>query len=112
MSINDNGKLYRATTFGAMLVFDVGAQRELDPRLDLRNHSPTGFSWGYNGSGCAQLALALLCDVLQDDERAKRLYQRFKEFTVATVPRDQPFEITELKVLEIVDTLEREFAEV
>ena len=34
----------------------------LDPRLDLANHSPTGFEWGYGGSGPAQLALALLAD--------------------------------------------------
>ena len=32
--------------------------RALDPRFDLWNHSPTGFEWGYGGSGPAQLALA------------------------------------------------------
>ena len=32
--------------------------RRLNPRLDLWNHSPTGFEWGYSGSGPAQLALA------------------------------------------------------
>jgi Family of unknown function (DUF6166) len=32
--------------------------RRLNPRLDLWNHSPTGFEWGYGGSGPAQLALA------------------------------------------------------
>lgn len=31
-------------------------------RLDLANHSPSGFEWGYMGSGPAQLALALLAD--------------------------------------------------
>src|SRR5467141_965015 len=30
--------------------------------LEARNHSPTGFAWGYGGSGPAQLALALLID--------------------------------------------------
>lgn len=34
--------------------------RSLNPRLDLFNHSPTGFEWGYGGSGPAQLALAIL----------------------------------------------------
>ena len=34
--------------------------RPLDPRLDLCSHSPSGFEWGYGGSGPAQLALALL----------------------------------------------------
>jgi hypothetical protein len=39
-------------------------ERPLTPRLDLWNHSPTGFEWGYGGSGPAQLALALLADHL------------------------------------------------
>jgi hypothetical protein len=51
---------------------------ELNPRTDLRNHSPTGFEWGYEGSGPAQLALAILCDFLQDDRKALEYYQDFK----------------------------------
>jgi len=43
--------------------------RPLNPRLDLWNHSPTGFEWGYGGSGPAQLALALLADHFGDDQR-------------------------------------------
>lgn len=31
-------------------------------RLEIRSHSPTGFEWGYGGSGPAQLALAILAD--------------------------------------------------
>jgi hypothetical protein len=50
----------------------------LDPRFDLWNHSPTGFEWGYGGSGPAQLALALLADHLGDDEQAIALHQDFK----------------------------------
>ena len=34
--------------------------KPLGPRLDLFNHSPTGFEWGYFGSGPAQLALAIV----------------------------------------------------
>lgn len=52
--------------------------RELNPRNDLRNHSPTGFEWGYNGNGTAQLALAILCDCLGDDSKALEYYQEFK----------------------------------
>lgn len=59
----------------------------LDPRLDLRNHSPTEFEWGYGGSGPAQLALAILADYLGDDEQALNLYQRFKWVVVAGLPR-------------------------
>ena len=60
--------------------------RRLNPRFDLWNHSPTGFEWGYNGSGPAQLALALLADHCQDDEQALNLYQRFKWTVVAGLP--------------------------
>ena len=51
----------RANGPGSARVF-VERGDELDPRFDLRNHSPDGFEWGYYGSGPAQLALALLCD--------------------------------------------------
>lgn len=61
----------------------------LDPRHDLRNHSPDGFQWGYGGSGPAQLALALLCDALGDDKAAVRLYQRFKFGVIAQLGRDE-----------------------
>jgi hypothetical protein len=52
--------------------------RPLDPRYDLANHSPDGFQCGYGGSGPAQLALAILADALDDDEKALNLYQKFK----------------------------------
>ena len=48
-----------------------GVARPLDPRLDLRNHSPTGLNWAYGGSGPAQLALALLADALGPDVNAR-----------------------------------------
>ncbi len=55
-------------------------------RLDLATHSPTGFEWGYSGSGPAQLALALLADALGDEEQALALYQSFKWQVVAVLP--------------------------
>ena len=58
----------------------------LDPRFDLWEHSPTGFEWGYGGSGPAQLALALLADHLGDEERAIALHQTFKWAVVAKLP--------------------------
>jgi hypothetical protein len=36
--------------------------RPLALRLDLVDHSPTGFEWRFRGSGPAQLALAILAD--------------------------------------------------
>lgn len=49
----------------------------LDPRFDLRQHSPDGFEWGYGGSGPAQLALALAASRLPG-ELASTVYQRLK----------------------------------
>jgi hypothetical protein len=60
--------------------------RSLNPRLDLWNHSPTGFEWGYGGSGPAQLALALLADHLGDEDEAVALHQDFKREVVAGLP--------------------------
>ena len=60
--------------------------RPLNPRLDLWNHSPTGYEWGYRGSGPAQLALALLCDHLGDDEESVALHHDFKRVVVAQLP--------------------------
>jgi hypothetical protein len=54
----------------------------LEPRLDLRDHSPTGFEWGFSGSGPAQLALALAATRLPDRE-ALAVYQDLKRALVA-----------------------------
>jgi hypothetical protein len=62
--------------------------RPLNPRFDLRHHSPTGFEWGYAGSGPAQLALALLADHLGDDEQALDVYQQFKLAIIGSLPSD------------------------
>lgn len=59
----------------------------LNARFDLREHSPTGFEWGYEGSGPAQLALAMLADHLADDDKARELYQEFKRCVVARLPK-------------------------
>ena len=75
----------------------------LDPRLDLWNHSPTGFEWGYGGSGPAQLALALLADQLSDDE-AVELHHEFKREVVAKFdPRG--WTLTGEQIQEAVDAL-------
>jgi hypothetical protein len=61
----------------------------LNPRLDLWNHSPSGFEWGYGGSGPAQLALAILADHLGDGELAVELHQEFKFQVVARLQRER-----------------------
>jgi len=56
----------------------VPERHQLPLQLEVRNHSPTGFAWGYGGSGPAQLALALLVDALGDADLAIAHYQEFK----------------------------------
>lgn len=65
------------------VVDDSGKHRELNPRRDLADKSPDGFQWGYEGSGPAQLALALIADATGDDRLALRTYQEFKRRFVA-----------------------------
>jgi hypothetical protein len=79
-----------------------GRWQRLRIRLDLFNHSPTGFEWGYAGSGPAQLALAMLADALKDDEKAVQLHQKFKFKVIAMLDRDAPWEITQEQVLQFV----------
>lgn len=71
--------------FGVTKVMVDG--RPLRFRRDLKCHSPAELEWGYGGAGPAQLALAILADYLDDDQETLNLYQRFKWFTIAELPR-------------------------
>jgi hypothetical protein len=80
----------------------------LDPRPSQRlwNHSPTGYEWGYAGSGPAQLALALVLDATGDPAVALRTYQWFKFAAVACW--DQEWEVTAGRIQEWVEQATRE----
>ena len=56
------------------------------PRRLVR-HSPSGFEWGYLGSGPADLSLNILL-LFTSEEAADALYQTFKSEFVANVPRE------------------------
>lgn len=90
----------------AVTVTDGTGCRGLDPRFDLRKHSPTGFEWGYGGSGPAQLALALAADVLGNDEAALDVYQRLKFRVVGRLPADG-WTLTEAELADTLRTLAR-----
>jgi Family of unknown function (DUF6166) len=77
-------KRYAGTRSGSAVDVTVDG-RPLNPRFDLWNHSPSGFEWGYGGSGPAQLALALLADCLGDDA-ALQVYQHYKRTVIASLP--------------------------
>lgn len=67
------------------------------------HHSPTGFEWGYSGSGCADLALnvlnafippgkdnlpAVTCYKGECSQTAWDLHQGFKQEFIATMPKN------------------------
>ena len=80
-------------------------------RLDLFNHCPSGFGWGYGGSGPAQLALALLANALDDDDRAVRLHHAFKFKVVAAWPEGERWWITAEQIAAVVKVIEKENAQ-
>lgn len=65
----------------------------LDPKLDVINHSPTGFEWGYSGSGPAQLALAIMINEFGDKDDYNNFhpcsYQELKDALIATITTDR-----------------------
>jgi hypothetical protein len=85
---------------------DDGPPRPLNLRLDIRAHSPTGPEWSYAGSGPAQLALALLADVLGDDEQAQLRYQDFK-FKVVGRMTYEGWTLTEQEIRDKLAEIER-----
>jgi hypothetical protein len=65
---------------GAVVTVD-GAP--LNPRLDIKRFSATGFEWTYEGDGPRQLALALLADHLGDPRQALARTEQFMQDVVA-----------------------------
>lgn len=77
-------------------------------RLDLADHSPTGFEWGCRGSGCAQLACALVADACGDRYgKDPAIYQHFKERTVMIFPHER-WQITGDEIRTIVSVITAE----
>src|SRR5262245_54280206 len=94
-----SGKRDRTGLCHVWVVTD-GESKLLSPRTDLANHSPTGFEWGYAGSGPAQLALAILADALEkDDELALEMHQLFKFKMITTLTRSKDWVMSKDEVL-------------
>lgn len=96
----DNNPLPPDNEFWVFELVD-GEPRTNVPRVAIK-HSPTGFAWGYNGSGPSDLALNLLAVLLPVGKKhgstkvgkhgdrvsisASYLYQKFKQEFIATLP--------------------------
>ena len=74
-------------------VFIGGVRLDEKKSQKVYNHSPDGFNWGYRGSGPAQLALAVMLELTDQDDTALRLYQKFKAEVVANLNQDEDFEL-------------------
>ena len=77
---------------GTPVVLNLSEHRRLSPErsLDLINHSPSGFEWGFSGSGPAQLACALLLDYYDDESVAHQHYIPFRDTVVSQLVCDGP----------------------
>nr|WP_245333082.1 DUF6166 domain-containing protein [Halarchaeum solikamskense] len=79
-----------------------------DRSLDVVRHSPSGFKWGYGGSGPAQLACALLLDYYDDATFAREHDQAFKSTVVSGLTCDGPDDVWHLTGTEIEAALEND----
>ena len=90
-------------------VYVDGVPLDLEASLKIVNHSPTGFMWGYPGSGPSQLALALLLHFGAAKEEALEWYQGFKAEVIVPL-RDEstgkPLEKFEIDNSRVIDWLE------
>jgi hypothetical protein len=102
-------KTYEGWRQGHAVIVTVNG-RPLNPRLDLYNHSPTGFEWGYPGSGPAQLALGIVADHSGNDEQAMNLYQRFKWAVIAELPRKAGWKLTSREVGQALQSIREQEA--
>ena len=78
-------------------------QLSLEKSLQVVDHAPDGFQWGYNGSGPAQLSAAILYEVTGNVDLARQYYQIFKLDLVARW--GETFEINEHQVLAWLSTV-------
>ena len=88
---------------GRAIVLNLSEHRRLSPdrSLDVVNHSPSGFEWGYTGSGPAQLACGLLLDYYDDAQIARKHYIAFRNRVISQLECDGPAECWHLTGEEI-----------
>lgn len=94
---------------GEYMVYVDGQPLDLEASLKVANHSPTGFMWGYLGSGPSQTALALLLHFGATKEEALAWYQDFKRDVVAPLKdaaTGQPLHEFEMVDSKVADWLE------
>lgn len=66
---------------------------KINHRTDICDHAPTGLAFGYEGSGPAQAALAVMCEEYGCDLAKHPVsYQDFKRIFIANLSQTEPVE--------------------
>jgi Family of unknown function (DUF6166) len=89
-----------------VMIQEDGHCRALDPRRDLHDYNSSGFDWGREESGPAQLALALAADVLGDDERALEVHKPLK-YTLISRLCDHSWVLTESRIRSAIKAIDK-----
>ena len=71
----------------------------LNPRLDIHAFTQRGFEWSYEGDGPLQLALAILADHFEDDDRAKAECAVFMSRVVANFGNEWEMSSTDIDLV-------------
>jgi len=95
-------KVYRGTRGIDGLIVTVDDQA-LNPRYDLKHFSDGGFEWTFEGDAPTQLALAILADHLNDDQKALALCKAYMREVIANL--DNEWEITSADITQTLDTI-------
>jgi len=68
---------------------------DIKPLPHSGERDPTGFSWGYGGSGPAELSRSILADFFGKQSRQVALYHDFKWNVIAGLKKGQSFQLTD-----------------
>jgi hypothetical protein len=80
---------------GGRVMVDDGVKRR--PLTHHVYHSPTGYAWGYNGSGPAELAKDILWNLL-GEKPISPLYQDFKAQFIASFAGNAGWSLSETEI--------------
>ena len=80
-------KLPRQVCLGDIVCQRLNGEPVVNIAHRIVRHSPSGFEWGYEGSGPADLALNILAGII-GQQRAEPLYQDFKRDIIARIPME------------------------
>jgi hypothetical protein len=88
----------REDAMGPVAVTVQTGRRRPRPLRHRVYHSPEGFSWGYSGSGPAELARAILADHFRGRIPHQAIYQQFKQEMIAGLEQGRPWTITSTEI--------------